>query len=68
MKSGWAATFPMRLASRSGAGEIFGIFKSRNRPPGKSQKGNNIKPWTLEDVNRYAKDKAFIVGTWPTAP
>src|SRR5690242_6796967 len=46
----WCAvpSFLTKLASRSGAGEILGNFRSRNSPPGRSQKGKSKMPLVLE--------------------
>lgn len=49
----------MRLASRSGAGETFGIFRSKNKPPGRSAKGNSVKPSVLSSVNQICKRIGF---------
>lgn len=40
-------SFSTKLVSRTGAGEIFGNFRSRNSPPGRSQKGRSKMPLVL---------------------
>lgn len=58
----------MRLDSRLGARDTFGIPMSKNNASGKSANGNSVRPLALGGVNRYAKNKAINAGTWPTVP